>query len=62
MYILKSATRIVLILLILSIIVLNFLGIEVQEPLKTVVLMVVSFYFWNKMSSVSKEPIDPNKQ
>jgi len=62
MYILKSATRIVLILLILSIIVLNFLWIEVQEPLKTVVLMVVSFYFWNKMSSVSKEPIDPNKQ
>ena len=48
MNILKSATKIVLILLIISVIIFTWLWIEITEPLKTVTLMVVSFYFWSK--------------
>lgn len=46
-----SATRITLLLLITSVIALNFLNIEVWEPLKSIALMVVSFYFWQKNQS-----------
>lgn len=43
-----SATKISLLLLIISVIILNFYKIDVAEPLKTISLMVVSFYFWQK--------------
>ena len=43
-----SATKITLLLIIVSVIVLNFMQIEVAEPLKSVALMVISFYFWQK--------------
>ena len=48
MNILNSATKIVLILIVISIILLNILQIEVWEPLKSIALMVISFYFWQK--------------
>lgn len=46
--ILLSATRIVLLLITLAIIVLAFLQVEVWEPLKTLSIMVFSFYFGQK--------------
>lgn len=48
MKIINSATRIVLILIVLSIIILNFMQIEVWEPLKSMAICVISFYFWQK--------------
>jgi len=53
--ILKSATKISLLLIVTSVIVLNFLSIEVWEPLKSVTLMVVSFYFGQKSLSVNPD-------
>lgn len=46
----NSATKICLILIVISIIILNFIQIEVWEPLKSISLMIVSFYFWQKIS------------
>jgi len=48
MDILKSATKISLLLIVLSIIGLNIFQIEVGEPLKSIALMIVSFYFGQK--------------
>lgn len=53
MWSLNSATKIVLIMLIVAIILLNFLWIAVEEPLKTVTLMVVSFYFGQKYTTTA---------
>lgn len=44
----KSATKITLLLIVISVIVLNFMQIEVWEPLKSISLMIISFYFWQK--------------
>lgn len=41
----KSATKVTLLSLVLALIVLTFLGKADSEPFKTVILMVVSFYF-----------------
>ena len=49
--ILNSTTRFVLVLVILSIIILTFLWKEINEPLKTISLMIVSFYFGAKASN-----------
>lgn len=51
MIILSSASKIALLLIILGIFVLTYLGIEINEPLKTISLMVVSFYFGWKTKS-----------
>ena len=45
---LKNITEICLILLIVAIIVMNLFSIEVTEPLKTVVMLVVGAFFWAK--------------
>lgn len=50
--ILQSATKVTLLLIVLSIIILNFLQIEVWEPLKTIAISVVSFYFWQKVNKI----------
>lgn len=50
-----SATKITLLLIVISIIVLNFMQIEVAEPLKSVALMVISFYFWQKINNNNLE-------
>ena len=54
----KSATKIVLILLVVAVIILTWLRIEVAEPLKTISLMVISFYFWqkNNETKTDREP------
>lgn len=43
-----SATRIVLLLVVWSIIILNLKQIEVSETLKNIAISVISFYFWQK--------------
>lgn len=48
MEILKSASKISLLLIVFAIIVLTWLSIEVTEPLKTIAIMITSFYFGNK--------------
>lgn len=45
---LKNITEICLISLIIAIIVMNLFSIEVTEPLKTVVMLVVGAFFWAK--------------
>ena len=45
MYLLKSASKMALLLIIIGIFVLTYMQIEINEPLKTISLMVVSFYF-----------------
>ena len=45
---LNNITEICLILLILSTILMNFFWVEVLEPLKTVVMLVVGAFFWAK--------------
>ncbi len=52
--ILNSATRIVLILITISIIGMNWMSIEIWEPLKTLAVMVFSFYFGKKSVDLSK--------
>jgi len=49
----KSATKITLLLLVISTIALNFLQIEAWEPLKSITLMVISFYFWQKVNDIN---------
>jgi len=49
MDILKSATKVTLIVLVLAVIVLNVFQIPTEEPLKTIATMVVSFYFGQKV-------------
>jgi len=49
----KSATKITLLLLVIATIALNFLQIEAGEPLKSITLMVISFYFWQKVNNTN---------
>lgn len=49
-----SVTKVVLLLIIISLIVFEFCTIKVQEPLNNIALMVVSFYFWQKVNLWSK--------
>jgi hypothetical protein len=51
MNILSSATKIVLLLLIVALVALTSLKIVDQEIFKTVILMVVSFYFGQKINT-----------
>jgi len=46
----KSATKIVLLLLVLGLLVFTFIGSVDQEVFKTVILMVISFYFGQKVN------------
>jgi len=43
--ILRSATRLTLLMLIVALIILTFLGKVDEETFKTVIVMVVSYYF-----------------
>ena len=45
-----STTKFVLVLIVISIIAWTLLWIEISEPLKTISLMVVSFYFGQKLN------------
>lgn len=51
----KSATKITLLALVIALIALTFLGKADAEPFKTVILMVISFYFGQKTNTT--EPI-----
>ena len=51
MAIITSASKIALLLIIVGIFILTYLGIDINEPLKTISLMVVSFYFGWKTKS-----------
>ena len=46
-----SATKTALIMTVGSIIALNAFGVPVEEPLKTISLMIVSFYFGQKANA-----------
>jgi hypothetical protein len=49
----SSATKLSLLLIIIAIIWLAYLKIEVTEPLKSIALVVISFYFWNKSNNIN---------
>lgn len=49
-----SVTKIVLVLIVCSLIVFNYLQIEVTEPLNNIALMVVAFYFGQKVNLGTK--------
>ena len=46
----SSATKLTLLALVLALIILTFLGKADAEPFKSVVLMVISFYFGQKVN------------
>lgn len=50
-----SATKIVLLAVVTAVIILNFMWIEVAEPLNSVTLMVISFYFGQKVNGGSNQ-------
>lgn len=52
--ILNSATKIVLLLLIVALVALTSFKILDQEIFKTVILMVVSFYFGQKINNTTE--------
>ena len=54
MYILNSASRIAMLWALFGVIILTAFGIEITEPMKTICLMIISFYF-GKWYSPSKE-------
>ena len=46
----SSATKLSLLIIVIAIVWLNLFHIEVTEPLKTIAIMIVSFYFGSKSS------------
>ncbi len=54
----NSATKLVLVLVVIAIIALNFIEIDVKEPLKTIAIMIVSFYFGKSQVPVTTESND----
>lgn len=57
MTILKSATKITLLLLIVALIAMSFLSIEMNDTFNNVIIAVISFYFGQKMSEWPKNPV-----
>lgn len=53
----KSATKLVLLALVLGLIALTFSGIPINETYKTSLLMVLSFYFGQKTNIPLNEKI-----
>ena len=53
-YIFKYTMEICLLLIVISMIAMTMLSIEVTEPMKTISLMIVSAYFWQKIPEVLK--------
>lgn len=51
MEILNSATKIVLLLVIIAVIFLNVFQIEVAEPLNNIAISIIAFYFWQKVNT-----------
>lgn len=41
----KSASKIAMLLTIANVFILTAFGIEITEPMKTISLMIISFYF-----------------
>ena len=54
MEILKSATRMVLLIDIIAIVTLNIFQIDVSETLNYVTVALISFYFWQKSLNGNK--------
>lgn len=52
-----SATKIVLLSLVFGLIVLSFIGIDINETYKTSLLMVLSFYFGQKITNPTTNEI-----
>jgi len=59
--VLQSATKIVLVLMSLSLIALTWFGKVDQETFKTIAIMVFSFYFGQKINVDPKEEIEIRK-
>jgi len=55
--ILKSATKITLLVLTLALVYMSVAGIEINETFKTAYLMVLSFYFGQKTNPTTNEKI-----
>lgn len=51
MEILKSATKIVLLLLVVSLVVYVALGVEIPEVFNNALMMVLAFYFGQKINN-----------
>lgn len=51
----SSATKIVLLSLVFGLIILSFIGIDINETYKTSLLMVLSFYFGQKITNPTNE-------
>jgi hypothetical protein len=51
MKIFQSATKITLLVLVFGLVVLSFMGIDINETYKTALLMVLSFYFGQKVNT-----------
>ena len=47
----KSASKIAMLLTVIGAFMLTAFSIEITEPLKTISLMIISFYFWGKTKS-----------
>ena len=54
-----STTRFILIIVILAVIILNFVNVSVSDTLNTIVIAIVSFYFWKTVSSSQVLPEEP---
>lgn len=49
----NSATKICLIMIVVSIIILNFMQIPVSDPLGNIAILVVWYYFYDKNKKIS---------
>ena len=47
----KSATKIVLLALVLGLIIMSFMQIEINETYKSALIMVLSFYFGQRVTA-----------
>ena len=58
MKIFQSATKITLLVLVFGLVVLSFMGIDINETYKTALLMVLSFYFGQKVNTTPPNLIE----
>lgn len=49
-----SASKLAMLLALISVVVLTALNVEITEPMKTICLMIVSFYFGKGGSNTQK--------
>lgn len=55
MSILSSASKLAMLFMVGAVVLLTGLWIEITEPMKTIALMIVSFYFGNKTKSLNEK-------